>query len=162
VGEHSFAVLLPDDVLREPHAAHERELTHMVQASTQFPDTHLLAVKPVPRSRMTHCGVARLGSKEIVPGIYPIAELVEKPDPTHPVCRAKRSLGIVGRYIMEPAVFTALHELKHKGHQPLELTDALEYLRKKGHHVFAFELKANRQDMGQALDQASALMGTST
>ena len=37
----------------------------------------------------------------------------------------------------------------------------IEQLRQAGENIYAFELKATRQDIGEVIDQASDLIGTS-
>ncbi len=39
------------------------------------------------------------------------------------------------------------------------MTDALAELRRMGKSVYAFEMEATRQDFGELLDQANALLG---
>jgi UTP--glucose-1-phosphate uridylyltransferase len=160
VGENPFAVLLPDDVLRE-HAggpAESGELKSMMEAFSGLDKAHLLAVKSVSRSKLPHCGAAKIGIEGAVPGVFPVRQLVEKPEPSHPISRSEKTLGIVGRYLLQPEVFHTLRAMKKQGILPLELTDALETLRKQNHDIFAFHLKADRQDIGEILEQAGRLI----
>jgi UTP-glucose-1-phosphate uridylyltransferase len=60
--------------------------------------------------------------------------------------------------LLQPEVFHTLRALKEQGAQPLELTDALENLRKQNRDIFAFHLKAERQDIGEILEQAGRLI----
>jgi UTP--glucose-1-phosphate uridylyltransferase len=161
VGEGPFAVLLPDDVVRErlSRAASPRELRRMMEAFGQISHAPLLAVGPVPKSKLSHCGVARVAAKEVIAGVRPITQLVEKPDLTDPICRGPRAVGIIGRYLLPPAIFRLLRELKAKGRRPVELTEALERLRRQGQNVYAFELEATRQDVGEVLGHARELIG---
>lgn len=161
VGKEPFAVSLPDDIVRERigRAAHSRELRSMMDAFRDLDGANFLAVTSVLKSKMPHCGVAKIGAKEVLPKIFPIIQLTEKPDSTHLICRSTRAFGIVGRYLLQPDVFGPLHELREKGRRPVELTDALERLHQEGHNVYAFELRAPRQDIGEILGQASELIG---
>jgi UTP--glucose-1-phosphate uridylyltransferase len=160
VGRGPFAVLLPDDVLREPgpRKTHATEFHRMMEAIAQLEEGQVVAVHHVPKSKMPHCGVARLAAKEVMPRIFPIEELIEKPDPSHPICRGERAYGIVGRYLLQPAIFKALRALKKKGLRPLHITAALEHLRREGQGVYAFKVEARREDIGEALDQAGELL----
>jgi UTP--glucose-1-phosphate uridylyltransferase len=164
VGERPFAVLLPDDVVQERigRTAYARELRRMMEASSQLDGTYLVTVAPVPKTKMSHCGVAKLGAKEILPDIHPILQLVEKPDPSHSIFRSARTYGIVGRYLLRPDIFDALRALKRKEPRSLQLTTALEQLCQAGQSIYAFDLKATRQDIGEVLDQASDLIGASS
>jgi UTP--glucose-1-phosphate uridylyltransferase len=163
VGTQPFAVLLPDDVVQERigRTAYSRELRRMMEAASQLEGANLVAVASVSKTRMPQCGVVKVGAKELLPGLRPIAQLVEKPAPLHPIFRSPRTAGIVGRYLLRPAIFPLLRELKEEGAGLVQLTTALERLRQSGQKVYAFELKAGRQDVGEVLDQASGLLGDS-
>jgi UTP--glucose-1-phosphate uridylyltransferase len=111
---------------------------------------------------MSHCGVVEVGTKEVMPNILPIKQFVEKPEPAHAIYRSTRAFGIVGRYLLQPSIFPPLRQFKEEERRPVHLTDALERLRQEGHHVYAFELEATREDVGEVLGQAGELMGDSS
>lgn len=160
VGEQPFAVLLPDDVVRERigRMASPRELRRMMEALKQLGRAQLLAVASVPKSKMVNCGVVQVETKAALARILLVSRLVEKPDLDHEICRATRVLGIVGRYLLQPEIFHFLHQLKKKGKRPLHLTEALEHMCQEGHGVYAFPLAAQRQDIGAVLGQAHELI----
>lgn len=164
VGAEPFAVLLPDDVVQEQtgRTASPRELRRMMGAFSQLDDAYLVAVASVPKSKMPQYGVVRVGAKEVMPDLLPVVQLVEKPAQSHAILRSARIWGIVGRYLLRPDIFRPLRELSEKGERPVQLTTALEMLRRAGRKVYAFELKAGRQDVGEALGQASELIGDSS
>jgi UTP--glucose-1-phosphate uridylyltransferase len=160
VGNAPFAVLLPDDIVRERvgRTVFPRELRRMIEASQQLEHAHLVAVTRVPKSKMPHCGVVRVAVRELLPTIRPVLQLVEKPELTHPICRTPRAFGIVGRYVLHPSIFGPLRALRDQGQRPIHLTDALGHLRRAGEGVYACELGATRQDIGEVLEQASGLL----
>jgi UTP--glucose-1-phosphate uridylyltransferase len=164
VGKEPFAVLLPDDVVQERigRTAYPRELRRMMEAFSQLDGAYLVAVAPVPKSKLPQYGVAKVGSKEVIPNILPIIQLIEKPIPSHPIFHSTRTFGIVGRYLLRPDIFRPLRELREKGIRPVQLTVALEHLRQTGQSIYAFGLKAARQDIGEVLGQASELIGASS
>jgi hypothetical protein len=51
-----------------------------------------------------------------------------------------------------------LGELKKQGSPPLELTDAIEKIRKPGCPVYALELEERREDVGELLASAGELI----
>jgi UTP--glucose-1-phosphate uridylyltransferase len=161
VGKEPFAVLLPDDQIKERMgwATSKRSLRRMMSAFSELDSAFLIAVTEVPKSKMPRCGVAEVGQSSVIPKIFPIIKLVEKPDPTNEIFREKKVFGIVGRYLLQPDIFGPLQELKKQLHRPVELTDALERLRQAGHNIYAFSLEAKRQDVGEVLGQASELIG---
>ena len=155
-----FAVLLPDDVVRErAGGAISRELRRMIGALNYGRDASLVAVCPVPRSRLLHCGVARLARRAIHERVFPILEVAEKPASGSPILDSRNVLGIVGRYLLQPTVIEVLRDLKSRGNRPLELTDALAALLVNGARVCAYEIEAKRNDVGAALDEARGLIG---
>jgi len=161
VGAEPFAVLLPDDVMRARigRGPYPQSLRRMMDALIRVTGAHLIAVASVKKSKKTRCGVARLGRSETHPDILPILQLVEKPKRSHPLVRARNSYGIVGRYLLQPTVFAALRKLKSAGPARLELTDALEALRREGEIICAIELSGKRDDVGEALTRAGDLIG---
>jgi UTP--glucose-1-phosphate uridylyltransferase len=161
VGHQPFAVLLPDDVLsmRAGQTAYARELRLMIDAHVRLRGAHLVAVAPVPRSKMTQYGIVEAEDGAVT--VNAIMQLIEKPDPTHPIFKSPRALGIVGRYLLNPEIFEALRELKKEQSRPLELTAALDILRQAGREVYAFGVRGTRQDIGEVLSQASELIESS-
>ncbi len=160
VGQESFLVLLPDEMLdRRRPLDMPRELQHMSEAFKQLNHAPLIAVEPLPKSRLLQGGVVRLGSNMINPRIFLVEELMEKPAPHHPISETATSRSIVGRYFLPPEIFQTLEQLKHRKAHTLELTDALEHLRRQQTKIFAYELKISRRDLGGVIEQAGDLIG---
>lgn len=160
VGTEPFLVLLPDEMLdRRRSQDMPRELQHMSLAFKHLNHAPLIAAEPVPKSRLPQGGVARLGASEIAPRIFVVEELMEKPGPHHPIREALTSRSIVGRYFLPPEIFQALEQSKQRGTRPLELTEALEQLRRHHTNVYAYELKTSRRDLGGVIEQAEDLIG---
>ena len=159
VGSEPFVVLLPDDVIRERGVGntYHRELRRMIETFRQLDSSYLLSVAAVPRAKMPRHGVAEVSAAEVRPNVLPITRLAEKPSADDAILRSPNSLAVVGRYLLSPGVFKPLRELKRAGSRPLQLTAALEQLRRAGQNVYAFKLKAERQDVGELMGQASEL-----
>ena len=158
VGAQPFAVLLPDDVLgaRPGHASHGEELRLMINTFANFTDTHLMAVTGASKRNMVRYGGVEVGSGEPIHGTLPISRLIEKPESTDPIIHSDHAFSIVGRYLLRPNIFGALRKLSK---QPrLELTTALENLRKSGEQIRCFPLRGTRQDFGAVLGQANNLI----
>jgi UTP-glucose-1-phosphate uridylyltransferase/DNA-binding XRE family transcriptional regulator len=160
VGQDPFLVLLPDEMLdRRRSRQMPRELQDMSLAFKQINHNPLIAVEPVPKTRLPQGGVVRLGASKVNPRIFVVEELLEKPAPHHPISAAGSSRSIVGRYFLSPQIFPALETLKQQGSRPLELTEALELRRRQGSKVYAYELKTSRRDLGGVIGQAGDLIG---
>jgi len=158
VGDHPFALILPDELLDERSGKEENShvLRSMMMAFSELPDGSLVAVKSVPKSKMQRYGVARVG-EQYQPGVFRIEELEEKPVPGSLISHSANAFGIVGRYLLRSDVFPALRRLKISGVRPLQLTSALELIRQKGKSIYAYDLKVGRQDIGEVLGKASNL-----
>jgi len=159
VGEQPFAVLLPDDVLntRENRLAKIRQLQMMVDALGKLKGANLLAVTPVSKRKMRQYGIVQLADG-LTAGTYPVLQLIEKPETTDSIVNLPNTVGIVGRYILQPEIFGALRTVQKLGGRRLELTAALEYLRKSKREIRAVPLKGARKDLGEILGQATDLI----
>jgi len=159
VGQEMFLVLLPDEMVdHRSRRAMPRELSYMQRACQDLAGRPLIAVEAVPRSRLPLGGVVRLGAAAGSPRLFQVEELLEKPPYSHPLVETASSRSIVGRYFLPPAIFAALQEVRRQGQHPLELTTALEYLRRQGTTIYAYELKQSRRDLGGVIARAGGLI----
>lgn len=159
VGQEIFLVLLPDEMVdHRSSRAMPYELQHMRRACQDLGAAPLIAVEPVPRSRLPLGGVVRLAREAMAPRLFRVEELLEKPPAGHPILATETSRSIVGRYFLPPEIFTALEQVRQKGSHPLELTTALEYLRHQGTPIYAYEMKKSRRDLGGVIERAGGLI----
>lgn len=146
VGDEAFAVLLPDDVIRAPRGA----LSQMVAAHRET-GGHMVATMEVARARTSSYGILDVASER---GRLTRARgLVEKPQPE----RAPSTQAIVGRYVLEPSIFSRLSELVPGAGGELQLTDAINAdVGRAGAHGYRFD--GERFDCGsvQGFVQATA------
>lgn len=159
LGKEAFAVLLPDDSVQ--HRVSRRAdhmLRQMIGVGQQYQDAHLVAVTRLPRNKMGHCGVVQVRMGAGHPGASQVLRLAEKPSPGHPIYEARDVLGIVGRYVLQPSVFTALRGLKEQVRRPLELTDALEQVCRDGGTVLACGLNGSRSDVGELVSRTGRMI----
>ncbi len=114
IGDEPFAVLLADDLV----LADVPCLKQMAEAQRST-GGNLVAVMDVPRAQ-----TARYGILDVVSDDGRLAEakgLVEKPAPE----AAPSTLSIIGRYILQPAVFTELERQEMGAGGEIQLTDAM-------------------------------------
>ena len=137
IGDEPFAILLPDDLIDCDGPGCTEQ---MVQ---RFEDTGdgLVAVQSVAREETGRYGIVRLRSPDGNSG--PIGEIVEKPSPD----RAPSTLGVVGRYVMSPAIFEALENTSAGSGGEIQLTDAIAALLEK-QTISAFPFEGTRYDCG--------------
>ena len=114
VGDEPFAVLLADDLVLSDRPC----LAQMMEAY-QETGGNLVAVKDVPREQ-----TGRYGILDVAKDDGRLAEakgLVEKPAPE----AAPSTLSIIGRYILQPAVFAELERQERGAGGEIQLTDAM-------------------------------------
>ncbi len=114
IGEEPFAVLLADDlILAKPGC-----LKQMVDTYNKV-GGNVVAVEDVPRKHTNRYGILDIKSDD--GHIAEAKGLVEKPDPAE----APSTLSIIGRYILQPEVFTHLDKHEKGAGGEIQLTDAL-------------------------------------
>jgi UTP--glucose-1-phosphate uridylyltransferase len=117
VGDEPFAVLLPDDVILSETGC----LTQMVEAYNKT-GGNVIAVENVAPHLVSNYGI--IDGNRIDDTHITIKSLVEKPSPD----KAPSTLAIIGRYILQPEIFTELAR-KEKGlGGEIQLTDAMARL----------------------------------
>ncbi len=142
VGDEPFAVILADDVYDATPAA----LKQMVDVFDRAGGP-VLAVERVPMENVSAYGViAGEPAPEFGKGVYRITDLVEKP----PREQAPSDLAIVGRYLLTPDIFPALHETAKDKSGEIQLTNGLRRLLKT-RPLYALEIDGVRHDTGNKL-----------
>lgn len=138
VGNEPFAVLLGDDIVY-----HESKpcLKQMIEAYNEYKTT-ILGVQVVPESEVDKYGI--INGKHIEDRIYKVKGLVEKPD----IHEAPTNIAILGRYIINPAIFNILEHTKPGKGGEIQLTDALKELAQK-EAMYAYQFEGRRYDVGQ-------------
>lgn len=115
VGEHSFAVLLGDDVID----ARDPILPKMLQVHQETGD-NVVALMAVPRQHIHLYGVVEIS--EQTDDVAKIVRLVEKPTAEE----APSNYAIIGRYVLRPEIFDLLEKTEPGRNGEIQLTDALQ------------------------------------
>lgn len=118
VGDETFAVLLGDEII----PAENDVLKQMFSVWEKFGGSVLL-LKRMPKSEISRYGVAAV-NPTTDDNIVEITDLVEKPDATD----APSDLAVMGRYVLDPAIFNILENTKPGKGGEIQLTDALKVL----------------------------------
>lgn len=145
VGNEPFAVLLGDDLIddRDPI------LPAMIAAQAQHGGS-VICLMRVPKDRIHLYGCASV-AEVLEDGVIKVADLVEKPATDE----APSDLAVIGRYILDPAVFKVLHKTPHGKGGEIQLTDALRVLatmpKEQGGGVFGVIFDGRRYDTGDRL-----------
>lgn len=149
VGNEPFAVLLGDEVfvgdrpgLRELIDIHEHLRGTVIATRT---------VAPEETRRYGIVSIDGVVEHPTVTGVHRVVDLVEKPEPQ----AAPSRLAIVGRYIIDPAIFDILTRLQPGVGNEIQLTDALRLLLKQ-QPLYAYNVRARRYDVGDKLGYLQA------
>ena len=116
IGDHSFAVLLGDDVID----AKDPLLSRMIQIHEETGD-NVIALMEVDPSEISMYGCAAVTKTEIGDVVI-VNDLVEKPRTED----APSNLAVIGRYVLRPEMFTLLEQTEPGRGGEIQLTDALE------------------------------------
>jgi len=140
-----FAVLLADDLI---DGGKQSCLQQMITVFQQT-QTSLIAVEKISKEDTQKYGVIDTEFPE--QPIMQIRGIVEKPAADV----APSNLGVVGRYILTPAIFDLLEQTSHGSGGEIQLTDAIAKLLKK-EAVNALQFKGKRYDCGSKLGYLEA------
>ena len=136
IGNEPFAVLLGDDIVH----ADKPCLKQMIEAYDEY-KTSILGVQEVPIEDVCKYGIVE--GKHMDGRVYRVKGLVEKPT----VEDAPSNIAILGRYIINPAIFEILeHTQPGKGGE-IQLTDALKELAQR-EVMYAYNFEGRRYDVG--------------
>ncbi|MGI9196940.1 MAG: UTP--glucose-1-phosphate uridylyltransferase GalU [Candidatus Nanopelagicales bacterium] len=148
VGDEPFAVLLGDDLIdpRDPVLARMIEIRERHGGS-------VLCLMEVPRDQIGLYGCAAVTATS-QPDVVEVTDLVEKPDPAE----APSTLAVIGRYVLDPAVFQVLRETAPGRGGEIQLTDALRVLAASPGGVRGVLFTGRRYDTGDRLSYLQAII----
>ena len=140
IGHEPFAVLLGDDIVYNPE---KPCLKQIIEIYDEYKTT-ILGVQEVNKDDVSRYGI--VDGKKIVDGVYKVKDLVEKPHKDD----APSNIAILGRYIINPAIFKILENVKPGKDGEIQLTDGLKELAKI-EAMYAYIFKGKRYDVGNKL-----------
>ena len=137
LGNESFAVILPDDVI----AAETPCLQQMVEAHAEI-GGNMVAAMEVPAAKTSAYGV--LDIKQDMGSVVSVKRMVEKPAQG----TAPSNLAVIGRYILTPAIMDNLNKIKTGAGGEVQLTDAIAQEIANSDNVYGFRFRGQRFDCG--------------
>ncbi|MGC8916429.1 MAG: UTP--glucose-1-phosphate uridylyltransferase [Thermoanaerobaculum sp.] len=140
LGHEPFAVLLGDDVIvgQTPAIGRLAEVHRQTGAS-------VVAIMEVPREEISRYGCVE--AEPVGDGVFRVHDLVEKPAPE----KAPSRLAVIGRYILTPAVLTALRATPPDASGEIQLTEGLRRTL-QGEPIYACTFPGRRYDAGNKAD----------
>lgn len=161
VGREPFAVFLPNDLIDATIPCMKSLLA--IYEALKCP---VFAVQKVPVDRLStygniaFCKLDRRDFQNLKKGpynpdrVYEVRRLIQKPD--HRKQEHLSNLAIIGRYILSPDLFPILQELDPGYEGEVQLTDAMEVLRKNGQKMYAYEFEGTYYDTRSRLGYLKA------
>jgi UTP--glucose-1-phosphate uridylyltransferase len=137
VGDEPFAVLLPDDLIWNRGPGALKQMADLAEAAS----SSVIAVQDVPREQTSSYGIVATDAFADRHGR--IRQIVEKPKPDV----APSTLAVVGRYVLDPRIFSLLENTRPGAGGEIQLTDAIAQLLVE-QTVDAYRFQGTRFDCG--------------
>lgn len=145
INDEHFAVFLPDDLIFSTKPV----IKQMIEIFTRYKKP-VVAVEKIERRKISSYGIIK--PQKIHDGIYDILDIVEKPS----LKKAFSNLGIVGRYILPPKIFSYIKRYKTNKKKEIQLTDSLrELINIDG--ILGYEFDGIRCDTGDKTEYMLAI-----
>lgn len=145
VGHEPFVVLLADDLIDGDGGGCTAQMVEVYQHHR----CSVLAVQPVAPTETDQYGIVSVTT--VADRLGRVEEIVEKPAPGV----APSNLGVVGRYILTPAIFELLEHTRRGAGGEIQLTDAIAKLLIR-EQVLALQFAGQRYDCGSKLGYLKA------
>jgi UTP--glucose-1-phosphate uridylyltransferase len=140
-----FAVLLADDLIDGGNQPCLRQMVEQFDAV----QSSVVAVQKIQPQESRKYGVVDVAGVDQL--LTKVQAIVEKPAPD----KAPSNLGVVGRYILTPRIFTLLEETRTGSGGEIQLTDAIAKLLLE-ETVYAYQFEGKRYDCGSKLGYLDA------
>ena len=137
VDDEPFAILLADDMIRSQGRG---ALAQMLDVHDQT-GASVIGVEEIAEKMTRSYGIVGVNQSE--DGFQEIHTIVEKPAPED----APSRLGVVGRYVLSPHVFSCLRDVQAGAGGEIQLTDGIAAML-KSHRVLACPFSGVRYDCG--------------
>jgi UTP--glucose-1-phosphate uridylyltransferase len=139
VGDEPFAVLLADDLIH-----HKKGAVKQMVETYDYYKSSVVAVQKVEGPDISSYGV--ISGKKQSERVFLLDQIVEKPAYED----APSDMGVTGRYIFTPHIFSHLANLKPGAGGELQLTDAIQTLLVE-EQVLAYAYEGTRYDCGSKM-----------
>ena len=140
-----FAVLLADDLIDGGMHSCLKQMTDRFAEIKQS----IIAVEKISPNETKKYGIVDVASVD--EKLVVIRGIIEKPEPS----LAPSNLGVVGRYILTPRIFSLLENTPRGSYGEIQLTDAIAKLMTE-EAVYAYQFQGKRYDCGNKLGYLEA------
>ena len=136
IGDHPFAVILPDDLISSRPCGALTQITTIYEQQGHS----IIAVEDVAKEETDQYGIVEITRQG---DANRVVRIIEKPGPDTTLS----TLAVVGRYILTPQIFAALKKTKPGAGGEIQLTDALVALL-ENEPIYAYRFAGKRYDCG--------------
>ena len=144
VGDEPFVVLLGDDIIYTDKEKRQLPVTkQLVEKYKELQGGTILGVQEVPHKNVSKYGIIK-PLKKIDEKTVAVEDFVEKPS----VDEAPSNLAALGRYVLEPEIFSYLKNTKPGKGGEIQLTDAILAMKNNGEKLYAYNFDGLRYDTG--------------
>lgn len=144
VGDEPFVVLLGDDIIYTDKEKGELPVTkQLVEKYKELQGGTILGVQEVPHKNVSKYGIIK-PLKKIDEKTVAVEDFIEKPS----VDEAPSNLAALGRYVLEPEIFSYLKNTKPGKGGEIQLTDAILAMKNNGEKLYAYNFDGLRYDTG--------------
>jgi|SRR6516225_2894970 len=146
LGDDPFVVLLPDVIM----VSREPVVSQLICARKEL-GGNVIAARQVPPQDVGRFGILQIRPAEISKRSVRVTGLVEKPS----VGQAPSQLGVFGRYVLEPSIWSTIAKTNPDANGEVQLTDALNLLC-KDQSVFGLFFEGRHYDAGDRIGYLKA------
>ena len=144
VGDEPFVVLLGDDIIYPDKEKGQFPVTRqLVEKYKELQGGTILGVQEVPHKNVSKYGIIK-PLKQIDEKTVAVEDFIEKPS----VDEAPSNLAALGRYVLEPEIFSYLKNTKPGKGGEIQLTDAILTMKNNGEKLYAYNFDGLRYDTG--------------
>ena len=144
VGDEPFVVLLGDDIIYTDKEKGQLPVTkQLVEKYKKLQGGTILGVQEVPYKNVSKYGIIK-PLKKIDEKTVAVEDFIEKPS----VDEAPSNLAALGRYVLEPEIFSYLKNTKPGKGGEIQLTDAILAMKNNGEKLYAYNFDGLRYDTG--------------
>jgi UTP--glucose-1-phosphate uridylyltransferase len=139
-GDDPFAVMLPDEIIISEKKPPLKQLIDKYSENKG----NIIGLKKMNNHELKNYGV--INPKVVETNYYQILDIIEKPIESPP-----SDLAVIGRYILEPAIFEDLNNITPGVGGEIQLTDAIRNILKKT-SSYGLEIDGARFDIAKTSD----------
>jgi len=144
VGDEPFVVLLGDDIIYTDKDKGQSPVTkQLIEKYEDLQGGTILGVQEVDKKNVSKYGIIKpltqIDDKTVV-----VEDFIEKPT----IEEAPSNLAALGRYVLEPEIFSYLKNTKPGKAGEIQLTDAILAMKNDGEKLYAYNFDGLRYDTG--------------